>query len=147
MDILCTASSMPGRSIGQVEVFLKGRKYQMAGDMTDEGTWTVTIYNTENFMIRDFFLEQIGLIQSFEAPETLGGYPKPADIDKPWYTREITIQQLGSDGEVLTTAVLSNAFVSEINAVDYNDETGEITKSEITFTYSGITYQGKLGRY
>jgi len=149
VDILCNASTMPGREIGSVEVYLKGRKYQMAGDMSDENTWNFTIYNTETFLVRDFFLSLIAEIQSFEAPPTLSGsasvlYPRKG---QPWYMRNITIQQLGSAGEVLTSAVLTNAYVTTVGPIEYSDETGNISTTEITFTFSGIIYQGVNGKY
>ncbi len=143
VDILANASSMPGREVGTTDVFYRGRKYQMAGEMNDEGTWTVTIYNTEDFLVRDFFLSLISDIQNFNYPNN----PPSNMSERPWYMKDITVQQLGSETEVLTTAILSNAYMTNVGPIEYTDETGEISTTEITFAFSGIEYQGALGKY
>lgn len=233
IDILCHASSNPGREIGTVEVFLKGRKYTMAGDMSDEGTWSITIYNTEDFLVRSFFLKVIAGIQNFNTPITLDeGYNQMSNIfqgfdytsdgsnlyvgdstqssydflttigrgelsdametvnnvynemrhnwnminsaidnvrdiisdnsyiqpdglitsnnatyngdghyiARPWYMTDIVIQQLDSNDLPVTETRLTNGFVSAVGGIDYSDEVGEISTTEITFTYSGTEY-------
>ena len=220
IDILCHSTSNPGREIGTTEVFLKGRKYQMAGDMSDEGTWNMTIYNTEDFLVRSFFLTIIAGIQNFNNPQTLeddiihsivqsveglvyqnahydflqstghGGLPAALNTvneaynqvranwesiantiqnfqtliqdvtynttgnhftsttlrgessyaARPWYMTDIIIQQLDHDGHPVTETILNNAFISSVGPIEYNDETGNISVTELTFTYSGIEY-------
>ena len=230
IDILCHASSNPGREMGIVEVYLKGRKYQMAGDMSDEGIWTMTLYNTEDFLVRSFFLKVISGIQNFNIPVTLedyqmgaifqgfdyttagsnlyqtnqsqstydfltsigrgnmsaamstvntvynemrsnwntvnkaidnvrdiigGSYAQPDGLvtsnnpvyngdgnyaSRPWYMNDILIQQLDSNDEPITETRLNNAFVTAVGGIEYTDETGNISTTEITFTYSGIEY-------
>ncbi len=149
LDILCKSTTMPGRTMGTVEVFLKGRKYQMAGDMSDDGTWSFTIYNTEDFEIRDFFLGQMANIQSAEAPDTIQGTSTatPNLKNTPWYMDTVTIQQLNFEGSVVTEARLYNAFVSNVGPIEYTDEQGEISNTEIELKYTGIEYQGPYGKY
>lgn len=232
IDILCHSTSNPGREMGTVEVFLKGRKYTMAGDMSDEGTWTITIYNTEDFLVRSFFLKVIAGIQNFTAPVTLdGGYNQMSDVfqgfdysggnktlqpnggnsayefldyigkgklsetmesvnvvynemrnnwntinraidnvrdiisssnyiqpdgrvlngnaifngdgnytARPWYMTDIIIQQLDYNDKPITVSKLNNGFVTNVGGIDYTDEVGEISTTEITFAFSGIEY-------
>ena len=71
IDIQVHSVTAPGRSIGEVEVFLKGRKYKLAGDRSDEGTLTMTFYNDEELMIRRFFLQIIAGIQNYATPGTI----------------------------------------------------------------------------
>ena len=240
IDILCHSSSNPGREIGTVEVYLKGRKYQMAGDMSEEGSWTITIYNTEDFLVRSFFLKVIAGIQNFNTPVTLNesynqmadvfqgfnysgiGNPQGGDaqnigpydfltsigkgdlsdvmntvnsayndmrsnwesvsraldnvqdivrsrdymaspdgkayvtqnayngdgnyIARPWYMTDIVIQQLDHNDSPVSETRLNNAFASVVGGIDYTDEAGEISTTEITFTYSGTEY-GVVGDY
>ena len=75
IDILCHTASQPGSSIGTVETIIKGRKVQLPGDVSDDGTWTMTIYNTENFEVRRFFLRVLHGIQNFNAPVAPGDMP------------------------------------------------------------------------
>ena len=70
IDILCNATSAPGADIGTAEVFLRGRKYQLAGDRIDDGTWEMTIYNTPDMLVRNFFLKLIDSIQSYKTPQS-----------------------------------------------------------------------------
>lgn len=229
LDILCHASSNPGREIGTVEVFLKGRKYIMAGDMSDEGTWSITIYNTQDFLVRSFFLKVIAGIQDFNTPSTLddsnnflseifsgfnyatgtniynqqnvADYDFLAEIGKdslsdtmnivntaynemrtnwntvnnyiynvkdnilnstgaygkiftsnsskrfnatykaqPWYMTDIIIQQLDHNNLPVTNTTLHNAFITNVGGIDYTDETGTVSTTELTFAYSGKDY-------
>lgn len=79
IDIICNATSIPGREINTVDAFVKGRKYQLAGEMSDDGTWEMTIYNTPDLLHRRFFLKMIGGIHNFNTPDYLmdgGSIPK-----------------------------------------------------------------------
>ena len=69
IDIICNATSSPGRELGTTEVFVKGRKIQLAGEMADEGTWEMTIYNTPDLLHRRFFLKMIAGIHNFQTPD------------------------------------------------------------------------------
>jgi len=225
IDILCHTSSNPGREIGTVDVFLKGRKYIMAGDMADDGVWALTIYNTQDFLVRSFFLKVIAGIQNFNAPLTLddsafmsefftgfnysnnsnygdsSSYNFLAEIGKdslsdsmeiisnaynqmysnwntvnnyiydmkegilnstgadgkvfttsssnqagatykfqPWYMSDIIIQQLDHNDLPVTTTTLHNAFITNVGGIDYTDEAGDISTTELTFAYSGKDY-------
>ena len=71
LDIQTHDVTAPGRSIGVSEVFLKGRKYQLAGDRSDEGSITLTFYNDPDMLIRRFFLQMIAGMQSYELPVTI----------------------------------------------------------------------------
>ena len=235
IDILCHASSNPGREMGTVEVYLKGRKYTMAGDMSDESSWTITIYNTQDFLVRNFFLKVIAGIQNFNTPITLDDeYSKSHDIfsgfnysgagsnlyqqesnyntkdfldsigmgdltdametvniaynemrnlnninigdnpnsfiqadgrvanhglgtagvyngdgnyaARPWYMTDIIIQQLDHNDNPISETRLNNAFATAVGGIDYTDEVGEISTTEITFAFSGIEY-GASGVY
>jgi len=46
-NILCHSASLPGKSLTPVDMVAKGRKYQLRGETSYEGTWTVDIYNTD----------------------------------------------------------------------------------------------------
>lgn len=217
IDIVCHATTLPGREITPVDVFVKGRKIQYAGESTDEGTWSMTIYNTPDLLHRRFFLKMIGGIHSFNTPDYItdnggldasdisgsnsisaegtararsggsingllgnisssitkintayndvknalnsaqktGNFIKQAingdftavqtllgsaSYGRPWYMQEIIINQLGSDGKITASATLHNCFVTSVGPIEYSDESAEITTSEITFAYSGISY-------
>lgn len=55
-DILCTGASLVGNTIVPVDIICKGRKYQMRGEVSYDGSWNAEIYNTNNMSERDFLL-------------------------------------------------------------------------------------------
>ena len=71
LDIVCNATTNPGREMGTVEVFIKGRKVQYAAEEQDEGSWELTMYNDPTLQHRNFFLEMINAIHSFGEPQYL----------------------------------------------------------------------------
>jgi hypothetical protein len=219
IDIVCNATSAPGREVGTVEVFCKGRKYQMAGEITDDGTWEMTIYNTPELLHRRFFLELLQGIHSFEAPAYLNapGYLEGSDLNDnnitasgeaagggakanfsdflgnlntatrkvvgayndvtnavisakrlgsyikqavngdwsavesiltengystPWYMQEVIIEQLDHNEVVSSRTILHNCFVTSVGPIEYTDEVGEVSVSNITFSFSGIEFTG-----
>ena len=73
LDIQTHDVTAPGRSMGVAEVYLKGRKYQLAGDRSDEGSITLTFYNDPHLIIRRFFLQVVAGIQNYNLPLTIDG--------------------------------------------------------------------------
>ncbi len=178
-DIQCHEVSSAGRSIGTAEVFLRGRKFLLAGDRSDEGTIQISFYNDPHLSIRNFFLRYIEAIQSYATPvsvdETsallsngeisaltlmrdavanLEGYISELKhnldsllsiagfdffISGPWYQSEFTIQQLDENEDVVSTTIFHNAWISEVSEIQYTDETGDISKTTLTITYTGST--------
>jgi len=77
LDIQTHDVTAPGRSMGVAEVYLKGRKYQLAGDRSDEGSITLTFYNDPEMILRRFFLQIVAGIQNYDLPVTIdGGVPE-----------------------------------------------------------------------
>ena len=223
LDIACNATTNPGRELGTVDVFIKGRKVQYAAEGTDEGTWELTMYNDPTLQHRNFFLEMINVIHSFAEPQYLSdnggiqnsnlgvnalnigssaqgssnldfsGWGKLGNFvnkvssavnaantaynnitntfaqfqrvsksvqdftsgdltalqeifninsyQRPWYMTEIIVEQLDNVGNSVSTTILHNAFISNVGPIEYSDETGDISTTTITFTYSGISYR------
>jgi len=196
IDIQTHDVTAPGRSMGVAEVYLKGRKYQLAGDRSDEGTITLTFYNDPEMVIRRFFLQVIAGIQNFNLPITVEGGTANLSSDikgvgvghraliafdeirnnfrtlkelfedltmntkdystdfrnqynkkgagiyqsAPWYQTDIRIQQLNHNSEVSTESVYHSAFITDVSAIDYQDETGDISTTTLTLAYTGVSY-------
>ena len=163
MDIQVHTVSSPGRTLGVSEVFLKGRKYQIAGDRGDSGTMSVTLYNDPALMIRKFFLGVINDVQSFVTPKTvqgsgpglgLLGIPSTARLQmeynlsnignlggrNPWYQNNIRIQQMDHNDHVISETTLHNAFITEVGELEYSDAEGNISETTLTFAYTAEEY-------
>jgi len=151
IDVLCHEMTSPGRALGSVDVYLRGREYKISGDRGDQGSISMTFYNDQDFKYRNLFLGSISEVQSYftdDAPSLsfLGASSETASnssfIQKSntaaWYQFDLTIQQLGEHEEVRSTIILMNAWISDISEVQYTDETGDVSSTTVTFTYSGI---------
>jgi hypothetical protein len=163
VDILCHEINSPGRSIGTAEVFLKGRKYILAGDRSDDNSTELTFYNDPGLQLRTLFLNLIEGVQPYYTPnyvspsdhivqsvDTIGGYldqirynlssisAAPMTKDStPWYQTDIVIEQLDDKMNVTSKNVLMDAFVSSVGDIQYTDETGEVSSTTVTFTHNG----------
>ena len=198
LDIQTHDVTAPGRSMGVAEVYLKGRKYQLAGDRTDEGSITLTFYNDPEMILRRFFLQVVAGMQNYDLPLTIDGgsintglnigsrigdighqalvafdeiknnfrqiknlfddlnlnfernnidfknhYSKRGSgfyQNAPWYQTDIRIQQLNHEGDVSTVSIYHNAFITDVSAIDYQDEVGDISTTTLTLAYTGVSY-------
>jgi len=68
MDILCKGASFPGRAITPVDVVIKGKKTQITGETSLEGSWTMTFYNTTDMKVRIFFDNWIREMHTLQLP-------------------------------------------------------------------------------
>jgi len=68
MDILCKATSFPGRAITPVDIVIKGKKTQITGETSLEGSWTMTFYNTTDMKVRIYFDTWIRQMHDLQLP-------------------------------------------------------------------------------
>jgi hypothetical protein len=78
---------------------------------------------------------QQGGYGSFESLTYGPGYPH-----RPWYQQDITIQQLDHSGRAISQVTILNAFITNVGPVEYDDSEGDVTKTTITFAFSGLEY-------
>ena len=57
-EFMCKAAALPASTLGVVEVPFRGRVFKVTGDKVYD-TWTVTIINDEDFMLRTAFEEWV----------------------------------------------------------------------------------------
>ncbi len=168
VDILCTSTSLPGRVLTPVDVIIKGRKVQIRGETSFEGSWEMNFHNTENMELRAYFLKWMKEVHSTEM--NLGGIfgdvpgvsvaqdvakgarsviagisniasnPMGALNISAAYQRDIKIEQLDHLGEVQYELILIGAFPTSVGVVDYDDSVGEVSTTPVTFSYTDIQY-------
>ena len=137
-SFLCTASNLPGMTLGEVAVPFRGRNIYVTGDRPAPETWTVTFYNDTDFMIRNAMERWHNGINDF-ANNT--GVTTPAD-----YQTDLFVEQLDRDDTILKTYIFRNAFPLTIGTIDLsNAEAGEIETFEVTWRYqhfepSGVSF-------
>jgi hypothetical protein len=85
-SMLCKSAALPASNIAPIDVPFRGRIFKVAGDRTFD-TWTITIINDENFIIRramEFWMQKIGQYQDGS------GDTNPND-----YMADAIVKQLG----------------------------------------------------
>lgn len=168
LDLLIQTASMPGKTLTPTEVIVKGRKYLMRGEMSLDGSWEMTFFNTEDMYARDYFIKWmnevhntnmdgqgllggvgIGGIGLSEASRAISGaIDAGANIAgnplsllggiQATYQKDIKIEQLKSDGEPEMAVRLIGAFPTAVGAVEYSDATSEVSTTTVTFAYTDI---------
>jgi hypothetical protein len=136
MDIQCHSAVSPGRSIGVVDVYLKGREYKVAGDRADSAQIRVSFYNDPNLIIRNFFLRFLAQIQDYNTPDTINA--------------ESIRNYVNIASNVLDTGVLNTVYNSVIGSLDYFNQITYNLNNLVGFA-SGLTgneispfYQGDI---
>jgi len=162
LSIVCTSTSLPGRVITPVDVVIKGKKAQLAGETQLEGSWGASFYNDSAMSSRIYFTDWMRTIHDLKTPATetdtltniLGllnsglsrnvianEYVKQTlnSFNKD-YMQNINIQQLDHDNNVVYEIQLVGAFPINIDQNDFNSQTGEVSQTNVTFAYSDINY-------
>ena len=111
---LVKAAALPASTVAPVEVPFRGRILKIAGDRTFE-TWTITVINDVDFVIRSAFEKWMNVINKMEdasglqAPDT--------------YQKDAVVHQLDRDGSILRSYKMWDIWPTNISTIDLNYET------------------------
>ena len=137
-SFLVTAAQMPASALTEIAVPFRGRNIYITGDRPAPETWSVTVYNDTDFMIRNAMeLWQNGINSYVDNT----GVVSPSD-----YQTDLTVEQLDRDDTVLKSYIFRNAFPLNISAIDLSSaEATEIETFEIEWRYqhfepSGVSF-------
>jgi hypothetical protein len=129
VSLLCKAGSLPGSTMGVIEVPMGGgRRYKLSGDRT-YAEWTVTILNDSAGNARKVMEDYQKLFVKTDMEElTLG--------DRVGTTRTtVTVEQLTEDATTIGRKYkLINCFPTDISAMDLSYDTTD-TLQEFTVTW------------
>jgi len=127
LAFLCRATTIPGMTIGNINVPFRGRNIKIAGDRTIE-EWSVTVYNDTNFRLRNAFERWQNGINNMSDNE---GLTNPVD-----YQVDAFVDHLDRNGNTVKSYTLRGAFPTAIAAIDLNyDEATAIEQFDVTFNY------------
>jgi len=128
-DILCKSASFPSMTIGQIEVWIQGRKFVMPGDTSYANTWSLTFYNTEDHALRKDLISWMVSADNFQKNTHTGS---PNDV-----LGELSVEQLDSAGNATAKYTFHNVFVQEVAEVTLADDTvDEAGTFDCTFSFS-----------
>lgn len=127
LAFLCTSTSIPAMTIGNVNVPFRGRVIKIAGDRTF-ASWSINVLNDTNFKLRNAFERWQNGINNMTDNE---GLSNPVD-----YQVDIFVDQLDRNGNTLKSYTLRGAYPTSIGAIDLNYETNDaIEDFDVTFEY------------
>ena len=127
-SFLATATNLPGMVMDTVAVPFRGRNIYIAGDRPEFETWSVTIYNDTDFMIRNAMERWNNGINDLRENT---GVTTPAD-----YQSDLFVEQLDRDDTVLKTYIFKSAFPLTIGVIDLASATvNELETFEVTWRY------------
>lgn len=135
MQFLCKATALPSTSITTNPVVYRGRTINIAAERTFQ-PWTVTIYNSTDFVLRNAFEQWSKGILAYNAHT---GKSTLKD-----YCMDGTVTQLDKNNETLKSYDFVGCWPSDIGqiALDYSDgsavETFEVTMQYYYFEPSDI---------
>jgi hypothetical protein len=130
VPFMVRSTTMPASTLGTIEVPYFGRKVKVAGDRTFD-TWSVTVMNDEDFLIRNAMEEWSSSINTHLDNLRATGSSSPID-----YKSRAQVTQYSKDGLALRTYSFEGIFPVEISdiAVDW-DTTDSIEEFTVTFQY------------
>ncbi len=100
MAFLCSATTLPASTLGEIVVPFRGRNIYMAGDRPEPETWSTNFMNDTDFMIRNAMERWMNGINDL-AENT--GVVAPAD-----YQTDLTVEQLDRDDTVLKSYIFKS---------------------------------------
>ena len=128
LKYLCSATSLPGMTLGEVTVPFRGRNLYMAGDRTFEA-WTITVLNDTDFKIRNAYETWINYIN---AMTDNSGTDAPAA-----YTATAHVYQLNRAGGRIKTYSFQGLWPTTISNIDVSAETNDAIETfDVTLRYN-----------
>ena len=135
-SFLVKATTLPTRTIGEIELKFRGRTIYMAGDQTPVDAWETTFINDTDFGIKNAIELWSNGINDFA---TNTGVIAPSD-----YQTDLTVEQLDRDETVLKTYILRNCWPTNSgSAIDLSMDTESVIEEfSVTWRYQHFEASG-----
>lgn len=130
LSFLAKASSLPASIMPEIDVGYMGRKIKVLGDRIFPN-WSITVYNMEDFSIRNMFEDWHELMNGREPNIMFTTTTNPQN-----YKKDITVVQYSKLGNEKKVYTMVGAFPVSIGAIslDY-DATNQIELFDVEFAY------------
>jgi len=127
LAFLCSATALPGQTVGQVAIPFRGRVLNIDGDRTFE-PWTITVLNDTNFLLYRAFERWMNGINNMTDNE---GIANPAD-----YQVDGFVDQLDRNGTTLKSYTYRGLYPEVLANIPLNYATNDTIESfDVTFRY------------
>ena len=125
LAFLCSATALPGQTVGQVAIPFRGRVLNIAGDRTFE-PWTITVLNDTDFKLYRAFERWMNGINNMTDNE---GIANPAD-----YQVDGFVDQLDRNGTTLKSYTYRGLFPTTLASIPLNySDNDKIEEFDVTF--------------
>ena len=128
LSFLCTATTLPGQTLGMTEVQFRGRTLKMTGDSRTFADWTMSVLNDTDFKIFKAFERWMNGMNNMTDNE---GLTNPAD-----YQVDFFVDQLDRNGDTLKSYTFRGGFPTALSdiALDYGTN-NEVETFTVEFSY------------
>ena len=120
LAFLCSATALPGQTVGQVAIPFRGRVLNIAGDRTFE-PWTITVLNDTDFKLYRAFERWMNGINNMTDNE---GIANPAD-----YQVDGFVDQLDRNGNTLKSYTYRGLYPEVLANIPLNYATNDTVES------------------
>ena len=135
MSFLIQSAQLPAMTLGEVAVPFRGRSIYVAGDRPEFDTWTVSVLNDTDFIVRNAMERWNNGINDL-ANNT--GVTTPAD-----YQTDLFVEQLDRDDVVLKSYIFRSSYPSSLSAIDLNVTTNDTIETfDIVWRYQHFEASG-----
>ncbi len=127
LAFLCSATALPGQTVGQVAIPFRGRILNIAGDRTFE-PWTITVLNDTDFKLYRAFERWMNGINNMTDNE---GIANPAD-----YQVDGFVDQLDRNGNTLKSYTYRGLYPEALANIPLSYSTNDTIETfDVTFRY------------
>lgn len=128
IEFMAKSASLPDASVAPIEVMYRGRPVNFAGERTFQ-PWTVTLYNDNDFIVRDAFENWVNEISR---AESTNGVLLPSA-----YQVDMEVYQLDRNDKQLKKYIFRDAFPTNVSDIQLSwDANNQIQEYSVTFVYN-----------
>jgi len=130
LPFLVRAASLPSAVVAPIRVPYFGRHIKVAGNRDFED-WTITIFNDEDFAMRDIFESWSDDINTLQGNVRLPGF----NTEKS-YKSDFVVQQFDKSGAVIRAYDMLGAWPTRVSQIDLDWEAqNQVEVFQVTFAY------------
>ena len=145
-QFLCKAAALPAQNIASIDVPFRGRIFKVAGDRTID-TWTVTVINDEDFVLRTAFenwTQQIADLSTNLGATDPSAYMTNAKVFQLGRgSSKASTDSSGNENVVLKEYEFIDIFPTSVSAIDLSYDTGDtIEEYTVEFQVQSLNLAG-----
>ena len=133
-EFLVKSTTIPASTIGSYDVFYHGKAIHVAGDRTFD-TWDTTIFNDEDFGIRNTLENWMNSISNHKLNTRDKGVFDNREGDVAQYKSTLKVQQFSKAGKKLRTYTFVGAWPSALSTINLDWSSQEIEEFTCTWMY------------